>query len=492
LNHIKQLAGQTVIYGLSSIIPKFLNYILVPLHTRIFADPAAYGVVTELYAYVTFLNILLTYGMETGYFRFANSEKDPLKVYNNCLISLFITSFIFVLFVLIFSQQIANFLNYPNHKEYIIWFGLILGIDSVMAIPFVKLRQENRPIKFAFYKIFSVLINLVLNFFFLVLCPFILKHHPHSFIHLIYNSHIGVGYIFISNLIASALTLVLLFTQLRDIKLKLDPVLLKRIILYSLPLLVAGIVGNINEAADRVLLKYLLPSSVNGMEQLGLFGANIKIPVIMALFTQMFRFAAEPFFFSKVKEGNAKEIFADVTKYFVIFGMLIFLGVMLYIDVVKLFIGHSYYRGLGIVPVMLLANLFLGIFFNLSMWYKLNNWTKYGIYIAIVGALVTVAVNVLFVPRYGIIACAYAHLVCYVVMVLMSYLMSRKFYFIKYDLKSILLYLFLGLLIFYISQNVHLKGLILKLIFNSFLFVGFLYFIMKKEKIKPSALNFRK
>lgn len=483
MNPIKQLAGETAVYGLSSIVPKFLNYLLVPLYTRIFI-PEVYGIVTEMYAYVTFLIIILTYGMETGFFRFANSEKDVNKVYGTCFISIVTTSLIFAFCVIINAQHIANFLHYYHHKEYITWFALILSLDAITAIPYVRLRQENKAFLFAGYRILSVVLNIGFNIFFLIICRKYFSHHPDSVLSFLYSKKIGVGYVFISNLLANIINFICMLPIIFKSKLEFNFKLWKRIIAYSLPLLIAGFGGNMNEAADRVLLKYLLPSNVNSMEQLGLFGANIKVAVLMTLFIQMFRFAAEPFFFNREKDKNSKKLFADVTKYFIIFGLFIFLGVTLYMGIVKYFIGVEYRKGLFIVPTLLMANLFLGIYFNLSMWYKLNNMTKFGAILAIVGAVITLAINIIFVPIYGYGACAWAHLFCYLGMVSLSYYLSRKYYLIKYDFKNITFYFILALSLFFISKFVGIKSLLLNLVFNTFLLAIYVWIVMKKEGLK--------
>jgi O-antigen/teichoic acid export membrane protein len=477
VNPLKQLAGQTIIYGLSNIVPKFLNYLLVFLYTRVF-EPSQYGVVVEFYAYVTFLNIILTYGLETGYFRFATTHSEN-KVFGTCFTSLIVSSLLFILSIVLFSQNIANGLGYHHHPEYIIWFAIILGIDAILAIPYVKLRLENRPRKFAFFKIVNVTLNIGLTLLFLVVLPVVHKHH-----HLplwIYNKEIGVGYVFLANLVANICLLLLIIPPYLKRKLKFDKKLWREIFLYSFPLLIAGLTGNMNEASDRIMMKFLLPSSFNSLRELGIFGANAKIAVLMTLYIQMFRFAAEPFFFNKEKEKDSRDLFAMVTKYFIVFGMIIFTGVLLYLNVVKYFIGHKYWEGLKVVPVMLLANLLLGIYFNLSMWYKLTGKTHFGIYIAIIGASITLLINVLFVPVYSYMACAWAHLLCYSAMIVASYILSLKYYPIKYDFYS-LSYMCI-LTIASILPGIllsHILGRPVIVVLNTVIFLGYLYFVNKR------------
>ncbi|MBP8994525.1 MAG: oligosaccharide flippase family protein, partial [Bacteroidales bacterium] len=374
---LKKLAGQTVIYGFSSVLGRLLNYLLVPLYTRLFL-PEVYGIVTELYAYVTFLLILLTYGMETGLFRFGNDKQNFNKVYSSILFSLTVTSSVFIIIVLVFLEPIASAMQYSEHPEYILWMALIVALDAFTSIPFARLRLENKAWKFAIIKLINICTNIGFNLFFLIYCPKLLNSNPDSFILNIYSPNIGVGYVFISNLLANIITLIILLPEIFNVKIKVDFKLLKTILKYSLPLLVAGFAGMINETLDRVMLKHLVPEELNPMAQLGIYGANYKLAVLMTLFIQMFRYAAEPFFFQNKNESNARQLYAKATKYFIIFGLMIFLGVMFYIDIIKYFISPNYHEGLKVVPLLLIANLFLGIFFNFSIWYKLNDMTKYG------------------------------------------------------------------------------------------------------------------
>jgi O-antigen/teichoic acid export membrane protein len=490
LNPLKKLAGQTVIYGLSSIVPRFLNYLLVPFYTRIFI-PSEYGVITELYAYVTFFIIILTYGMETGFFRFSEMDYDNEKVYSTSLISLLVTSILFILVIFLFANPIAASIGYGQHTVYIKWLGLILALDAVSAIPFARLRSENRAVTFSTIKIISVIVNIGANFFFLLICPLLIRH-GYTFFKSFYNPELGVGYVLISNLIASAITLLILLPRVFRFRFVFDTVLWKKMIIYSLPLLIAGLAGTVNESLDRVVLKHLVPDSTNAMRQLGLYGANVKVAVLMTLFIQMFRFAAEPFFFNHSKDHDSRSLFAQTTKYFSIFGLIIFLGVMLYMDLVKYFIGVDYRSALGIVPVLLMANFFLGIFYNLSIWYKLTNRTIYGAYITLIGAGITVLFNFVFVPHYGYYAAAYAHLVCYVVMVLISYFVGQKYYPVKYDVSSFLFYFTVAILIFSISKFIPVDNLKMRLSINSLLFISFIFIIFKKENLKMSDFNLKR
>ena len=449
-NPIKQLFGQTAVYGLGIVLPRFLNYLLLtPFYTRVF-EKATYGVITELYAYVVFLLVILTYGMETGYFRYASNSEQKDKVYSTVVGSLFFTSLLFIIIVIFWSGPIGSVIGYGEHPEYIKWLAAIVGIDAFTTIPFARIRLRNQPIKYALIRIVEVSINIGLNLFFLLYCP---RHADSDLVTLLYNENIGVGYVLISNLIASSVKMLLLIPEiLAAFRSVFDRSLFKEIIRYSYPLLIAGLAGTVNEALDRILLKHLIPLEQNPMEQLGIYGANYKLAVLMTLFVQMFRYAAEPFFFSKSGEKDAKKLYADVMIFFVVAGLFIFLLVNLYLDYFILFIGADFREGVQIVPVVLMANLVMGIFFNLSIWYKLTNKTHFGAVIVLLGALITVVVNTLFIPRYGYVASAWAHLFCYSTMVIVSYIWSRKYYAIPYRAGRIMAYIALALFIYLFNK----------------------------------------
>jgi O-antigen/teichoic acid export membrane protein len=492
LNPIKTLFGQTAIYGMGTVVPRLLNYVvLTPFFTRVF-QLGEYGIVTELYAYVVFLMVILTYGMETGYFRYAEKHEDPDEVFATALISLFASSTLFITIVTVFSQPIANIVGYPNNHGYFIMIGIIVGVDAFTAIPFARLRQQNKALKFAVLKIAGVVINIALNFLFLYFIPKYNLNEKFKFISVIYSENIGVGYVFISNLVASLATLLFLLDEIIKVRIKFNGRLWKEIIYYSLPLLVAGLAGTVNEALDRIMLKHLIPDYLHPLEKLGIYGANYKIAVLMQLFVQMFRFAAEPFYFSKAKEKGAESLFGDVMKYFVIACMLIFLMVTLYLDVFKHFIGRKFYGGLDIVPIILYAIFLLGVFFNLSMWYKLRNLTQYGAIITIGGALITVIINWIFIPKYGYIASAWAHFACYLSMVIVSYFLGQHFYRINYDLKAILLYALLPVAIFIFTKWLDLAFSGIKIAIHTALFMFYIVIVIIKEKPDLKALLIKK
>ena len=450
----------------------------MPFHTRVF-EAAEYGVNAEWYTYVTFLVIILTYGMETGFFSFSR-ETDKNKVYGTAFLSIVTTSLLFIALILLFSRPISILLDYADHREYVIWFGFILGLDALKAIPFARFRLDNKPWHFARYKLFEVFINVSFNLFFLWICP---KYADVAWIKAIYNPEIGVGYIFLSNLIATVLTILLLMPEIFRHKVRFDFDLWKRMIVYSLPLMAAGLAGNINEAIDRIFLKHRLPDCAIPMEQLGVYVANIKIAILMTLFIQMFRYAAEPFFFNNAKEKDSRQTIATVMKYFILFCLFIFLGVTSYIDIIKHFIDSKYWGGLGVVPVMLLAYMCLGIYFNLSIWFKLSNQTQYGLMIACVGAAITITGNWFLIPVWGYYASAWMHLVCYVVMIYITWHLGKRFYPIQYPLKQIALYIIIALSLYVIVYFTKMENSALNILKNTIIFLIFVIYVNKKESL---------
>ena len=430
----KKLASQTAAYGLSNIVGRFLNYLLIPIYTRVFF-PDEYGTVNELYAYASFLGVVFTYGMETAFFRFINEKENKKQVNDTAMLSVVVSSVVLMLLFILFSQPLANSIRYQNHHEYIIWFALILGFDAMTAIPFAKLRAKNLPGHYVFYKLFNIGVTVALNLFFLVACPWLLEKNPDGFISHIYNRDFGVGYVFVSNLAASALTFLIMspfiFRRAYDFSFSLW----KKMFRYAFPLLFVGLAGMVNETMDRLLLKFNLPgSNEHIMEQIGIYGACYKLSLLMTLFVQAFRMAGEPFFFGEAKKENAKQVYSMVMNYFVIACLFIFLLVMLGMDVFKYFIGSKYHEGLGIVPILLLANLCLGVYYNLTIWYKLTNKTNMGAWISIMGAGITLILNFWWIPIMGYWGSAWATLICYASMMVVSYLLGQKYFFVPYNI----------------------------------------------------------
>lgn len=432
---IKQLASQTAIYGLPTIIGRILNYLLVPMYTRVFAT-SEYGVVTEFYAYVALIFVILLYGMETAFFRFSESENDKNKVFGTAVGSVIISSLAFLIFTLSLSGKIAGFIGYADNVEYVILFALILAIDAVSAIPFAHLRRQKKALKFSTIKIINISVNIAFNLFFILLCPYLTRQPLPEWIQLlldlVYNPEIGVGYIFISNLIASLVTFILLIPTIIPAKLIPDVILLRKMLAYGWPLIILGIAGIFNETFSRIILKHLLPPEVDPMSQLGIFGASYKLAVIMTLFVQTFRYAAEPFFFEQMKSEKAPAIYAQTMNYFVMLGSTIFLAVCLFLDYAILFVGPEFRQGASVVPVLLMANLFFGIFYNLSVWFKIKDKTKYGAAISFIGVAITIILNLLFVPLLGYTGAAWATLICYFSVMIVSYLTGQKHYPVPY------------------------------------------------------------
>ncbi len=513
MNPLRRLLGQTAIYGISSIVGRLLNYLLVPIYTRIFL-PAEYGIVSEFYTYIGFLFIALTYGMETSFFRYSKKYNDLKKLYSSSVICLLFTSTLFIVLVVLFQQLLGKILHYPQHTEYIVWSALIVSADAFLAIPFARLRYENRAGRFVFIRLINIAVNIGLNLFFLVLCPYLIEQNPNSFVSKIYDPQIRIGYIFISNLVASLVAGILLMPDLLKIRLSIDFQLLKKMLRYGLPLLVAGLAGMINETIDRILLKYLVEmpeilqlslrmihqhipviqdipwqslqqslSTKYTMAQIGIYSANYKVAILMTLFIQAFRYGAEPFFFAQANKKDAKLMYAEIMKFFVLFCLIIFVGIMLYINIIKHFIGSNYHAGLQVIPILLCANVFLGIIYNLSVWYKLTDKTQYGAFIAILGALITIIINVLLIPTMGYMASAWATLICYFSMAIISYFLGKKYYPIPYNLKRIFLYAVFAFALYIISVLQPDTWGVFSYIINTILFLAFVFTIVFKEGI---------
>ncbi len=482
MNPLKKLASETAIYGVSSILGRLLNWLLVPLYTVLFVQEE-YGIVTNLMAYVAITLVVLTYGLETGYFRFANDESYSKKVFSTTFFSVLFTSLLFFISVYLFIDPIASFLNVADRSIFIILLALTLALDAITALPFAQLRQQNRPMRYAFIKLSNIGINLGLNIFFLIVCPKLNEWFPNLGVTNIWNPEIGIGYIFIAMFVASFFNLLLLLPDLIKTKWQFDIVLLKKVLKYALPILIVSISAQINLNVDKILMPKLILDASEALSQTGIYGANFKLAVIMTLFIQAFRFAFEPFFFAQNKDENSKKLYADVLKYFVIFGLLIFMGVMFYIDIVKILIASEYHEGLGIVPYVLLANFFLGIFFSLSLWYKLTDKTQFGAYLAIGGAIITVILNVVLVPKIGYYGSAVAILVSSIIMTVASYVLGRKYYPINYDIKRISFYFGLAILLYILSTSIHMDNIWLKMLVKTPIIILFLVVVFQKEKL---------
>lgn len=446
---MKILAKETAIYGLSSIIGKFLNWLLVPLYTYVLAQQSDYGIVTNLYAWTALLLVILTYGMETGFFRFANKEgAQPNTVYVTAMVSLFTTSLLFAVVCCVFCRPIAAALGYPDHSEFIALLSIVVAMDAFACIPFAYLRYKRRPLQFAALKLLFVFLNILLNLFFLVLCP---KIQDAAWVAPWYNPDYGVGYVFVANILATGIqTLCLLPYIFEPLRGRVEPLfsfpLLKDMLRYSLPLLVLGVCGIMNQTLDRILFPFLY-TAADAQAQLGIYGACFKVAMVMMMFTQAFRYAYEPFVFAKHKDKQSVEAYADAMKYYILFSYLILLGMVFYLDLLKYIIAPTYWEGLKIVPVVLWAYIFQGVYFNLSFWYKLTDKTQYGAYFSLVGVVITFVLQVIFVPRIGYMASAASSAVCYFAIMLLSYFVGRKYLTIPYDFKKIGTYTLITLLL---------------------------------------------
>lgn len=440
MSEIKSLAKDTAIYGLSSIIGKFLNYLLVPLYTYVLARTEDYGIVTNLYAWTALLLVILTYGMETGFFRFANRDDyDPKQVYRTAYMTLLTTSALFALLVVVFRQPVANILNYPDHSEFVAMMFATVAVDAFACIPFAYLRYRKRPIVFAALKLLFVILNIAFNLLFLVVLG---KN--------------DVFYVFLSNILATGIQTLCLLPMTLPKGGRFSMPVLRDMLRYSLPLLVLGVAGIMNQTLDRILFPYLY-TGADAQAQLGIYGACFKVAMVMMMFTQAFRYAYEPFVFAKHKDRQSVEAYADAMKYYLIFSYLILLGVIFYLDIFRYIISSAYWEGLKIVPVVLWTYVFQGVYFNLSFWYKLTDETKWGAYFSLIGLVITLVLQIVGVPRIGYWASCGSSLVCYFIIMLLSYFIGQKKAPIPYDLHSIGRYtaLTIGLLAVYYALKLY-------------------------------------
>ncbi len=483
MKEVRKLAGQTLVYGLGTIIPRFLNYaVMTPFYTRIFLhEQAKYGVITELYAWMAILLVILTYGMETGFFRFSQKQENPDKVYSTTLISLLVTSLLFIILVNIFITPVSALMNYRNNHDYIRMFAAIVAIDAFCAIPFAKLRRENKPFAFSVVKILNVIITILLVVFLLKIAPGIWEKSTGWFRD-VYNPDYKVGYVFVANLISSICTLIMLLPYIFGIKFRFDTGLWYRMISYSFPLLLAGLSGTINDVLDKVILRRMI-GEADGLAVVGKYGAGYKIGVLMALFIQMFRFAAEPFFFERAKHSDAKQTYSEVMKYFIIIMLTVFLFINLYISGFKYIIAFTYREALVVVPLISMAYLLYGIYINHSIWYKLNDMTMFAVYITLAGAAITVVINVLFIPVYGYMASAWAHIASYGSMIILSFIFAEKRYKVSYDMKQFIPYFTMAIFMVAFSCWFKYPNLAAELVINTLFILIFIGYAQYKDKL---------
>ncbi len=489
MSSIRSLFKDTAIYGVSSIVGRFLNWCLVPMYTYCFAA-AEYGIVTNIYAYVALVLTILTYGMETGFFRFANHERwrDPSQVYSTTLISIGTSSALFIAAACLLSPAIARVLDCPDHPSFVWMMAVAVGVDAFTSIPFAYLRYKKRPLRFVVLKLTNIGLNIGLNLFFILLCPWLAEHAPAT-VGWFYNPSFGVGYIFLANLISSLAVLLLLVPELAAPRYTFSGKLWREMIRYSFPLLVLGIAGIMNQTIDKILYPLLVPDRAEAMAGLGVYGANYKIAIVMVMFTQAFRFAFEPFIFAQNREAGKKESHAAYRRamdWFVIAAMFIFLGVRFYLPVLRYFISPAYFSGLRVVPIIMMAELFFGIFFNLSLWYKLTDKTIWGTWFSLFGLAVTLAVNILFVPRYGYMACAWAAFACYGSMMLASYFVGRRVNPVGYDIPRILGYFAVAMALYGASILLATGNLAVDFPLRALLLAVYCGFVWLRELRRPS------
>ena len=471
--NLRSVVKDTAIYGLSSIVGRFLNYLLVPLYTaKLSAASGGYGVITNVYAYTALLMVILTYGMETTFFRYVNKEGEhPDKVYSTTMISVASTSLLFVLLVLLFIQPIASFMGYADHPSYIWVMAITVAVDAFACIPFAYLRYKKRPVKFAILKLANILMTIMLNLiFFLVLPSFVAD-----------TFEVDAGYAFYINLCCSVAVVFFLMKEITAVKLDFDKALLSRMLSYSWPILVLGVAGILNQTADKILFPYVYEGQ-DAHSQLGIYGAASKIAMIMAMITQAFRYAYEPFVFGNNKDKDSRNTYAKAMKFFIIFTLLAFLVVMAYMDLLKYIIGRDYWDGLKVVPIVMAAEIMMGIYFNLSFWYKLIDKTIWGAWFSGIGCLVLIIVNVLFIPRYGYMACAWAGVMGYATAMTISYIVGQKKYPINYPLKDIALYVVFAMVLYvcicYSNRLLPMWG---ALMVNTAIILLFIAYIIMKD-----------
>lgn len=480
--NMKSLAKDTAIYGLSSIVGRFLNYLLVPLYTaKLSAASGGYGVITNMYAYTALILVLLTFGMETTFFRFSNKEgEEPQKVYSTILTAVGFTAVVFVALVFTFISPLADVMGYAEHPSYIWVMAMTVAIDAFQCIPFAYLRHKKKAIKFAALKMLFIVMNILLNIVFFVALPALYTSYPDE-IGKIYDPTIGAGYAFYINLACTASITFCFYKELTGFRYVFDRELMKRMFSYSWPILILGIAGILNQTADKILFPYIYKGE-NAHEQLGIYGAASKIAMIMAMITQAFRYAYEPFVFGKSKDKDNRETYAKAMKFFIIFTLLAFLTVVGYLDILKHIIGQDYWSGLKVVPIVMAAEIMMGIYFNLSFWYKLIDKTIWGAWFSGIGCSVLIAINVIFVPQYGYMACAWAGFAGYATAMTLSYFVGQKYYPIKYDLAGIGKYVVLALICFALMKlgRDYISGLWV-VVPNTLLILLFLAYIVKKD-----------
>lgn len=478
---VKKLAGQTAIYGLSSIVGRLLNYFLVPLHTseQYGFEKADYGIISEYYAFVAFFIVLLTFGMETTFFRFVNRSEDQERTFNLATSVVMVLSGVFLVTILLTSQSIANWMGYPDQRNFVMWFGAILAVDATTSMFLAKLRHQNKAKKFALAHLSSIGVNILLNLIFIL--GFYDTSDP--------SASIGIGFVFLANLLSSFVKPIVLFKEVSSYRFVWDKAVTKAMLIFSFPLAIAGFGGIINETIDRILIKRMLmgdgsPEQLEyAQSQVGIYSANYKISILITLFIQAFRYAAEPFFFAQEKDKNRDKTYSKIMTWFVIVVSLMFLVIASNLEIFKWFIpNETYHEGLKVVPILLLANVCLGIYYNQSIWYKLANKTQYGAYISIGGAIVTIGLNLALIPVLGYMGSAWATLVCYFAMMVASHIFGQRIYPIKYNLRKVFLYLFTALGLYFLGLLLTFDSFWLTFVIHGILILLFVGLIVVMEQ----------
>ena len=477
---------------MTGMVGRFLNYLLVPLYTaKISAASGGYGTITNIYAYTALIIIILTFGMETTFFRFANKDgENPKAVISTSLISVSAVSIFFVLLVFVLLPWLAPALDYADHPSYIWVMAVVVALDAIQSILYAYLRYQHKPIKFAALKFSFIILNIGLNLIYFMLLPWLYERYP-DVIGKIYDPTVGVGYAFYLNLVCTGLVTLLFWKEFKSIEYKIDWKLLKRMLEYTWPLLVLGIVGILNQTVDKILYPIIDPTA-NGRAQLGIYGAACKIAMIMAIITNAFRWAYEPFVFGKSRDKDNREAYAAAMKYFIIFTLLAFLMVVAWIDVLKYIIGRDYWEGLKVVPIVMAAEIMMGVYFNLSFWYKLTDKTIWGAIFSLIGCAVMVAINFLFVPRFGYMACAWGGFTGYGLTMVLCYIAARKYYPIDYPLKDIGIYTALAAVLYVASVLVDWGNSLDNVVYRTLLVMVFVVVLMKKENVMDKIVEFKR
>lgn len=473
MSKLSKLTGQTAIYGVSNIVGRLMNYLLTPLYTAIFA-PEDFGIVTEMYSYVAFFNVLFTFGLETGYFRFANKTGDESKTFAQCLSILIIVSLGISFILILSSYKLAPLMGYEGREKYIQLLALTMALDTMVAIPFTRLRFKNEAKKFALIKLANILINIAMN------------------LYLLYFVSKSVENVFLANLIASMITLLMLYQSFNNFKFSYDANFVKELFQYSFPIMLMGLAGMTNEVIDRIMLKHWSPSYLSESEklaQIGVYGACYKLSIFMTIAVQSFKYGAEAFFFAEAKEKDAAKTYAMVMHWFVIMCLLIFVAISLNLDTVKfILVNPLFHKGLSVVPVLLMANLFLGVYYNLSIWFKLSDKTYWGLVLNLFGATITIVGNIIFMPKYGYMAASWVTLVCYLCMVALSYRIGQGYYKVPYNVIKLSVYITFAFVFTYMVNKLVGGGYFFKFAIKNILLGGFVILLYKLELYKLKKL----